>query len=434
MKSYNLKISNFQSIKEQSLDLKGFVAITGRSNLGKSAVRRSLQAVLFNSWDKSFRRTGTNLPTKVTLSREEDYSIEMSKSDDLNRYKVTSNGSAETYDKVGKTVPDIIPSLGFKTMSMGDFDLNLNISKQTDPMFVISFKDSTNTKLLNNIFNISKLEKASSLTQKDIRQFKIDSNKLTEEYNVKKNLLTTLEDKHKSLNDMYNKASKLISDSDLIEEYINSSASYDKSSSTLKDTIDSHNLLLEELKQLTKLQKLIVYLDMNEGIAKQTYAIVDLKESLSSLKLKLDKMKSYEIKLSSLSKLETYLKSDSDLRTINSRLEHLSRNEEFISNFTNNRKIVNLIYQTEREESFNLKSIKKSKELNRLESYISKYKNFSLLLKYLALAVDIEDLERLYSNLSTESLEQELYTLNETKIKMSKICECCGQPIPDCKE
>lgn len=43
---YSLSINNFQSIKKAEFNFEGFSVICGKSNLGKSAIRRALQTIL----------------------------------------------------------------------------------------------------------------------------------------------------------------------------------------------------------------------------------------------------------------------------------------------------------------------------------------------------------------------------------------------------
>ena len=63
----SLKLENFQGHKDSSLIIDGFTVLIGKSNGGKSSIRRAIGSVLFNDWDKSFVRNGTE-STKISLS------------------------------------------------------------------------------------------------------------------------------------------------------------------------------------------------------------------------------------------------------------------------------------------------------------------------------------------------------------------------------
>lgn len=182
--TYNLEIKNFQSIKQQSLQLSGFSVICGKSDMGKSALRRSIQTALFNNWSKSFIRTGEK-SALVTLSRQDNkpFSISALKSSTENQFTIND----KVLPKMGKDIPEI-PNHNFRQ--------DLNIATQLEPLYMVSYKDTENTKILNNLFGIDLLEQAQYLCQLDLRRTKQDHKYKTEQLNIK-------EQEHKNTKEQY---------------------------------------------------------------------------------------------------------------------------------------------------------------------------------------------------------------------------------------
>lgn len=207
--SYKLCVKNFQSIKDQEFTFKGFVAVTGPSNLGKSSLVRAVSSVLYNEWDKSFRRSGVAEPTEVAFTHK-GYTIRQCKSGSVNTYQLTTPDGELDFDKVGRDVPEEVQDLGFKTFVAGSETLNLTVAGQMDPLFVVNYSSSVNTKILNRVFKISKLERASGFVQADIKTLKREHKDAIKEHRDLKKELTVLKSKQDSLDSLF-KASKTLS-------------------------------------------------------------------------------------------------------------------------------------------------------------------------------------------------------------------------------
>lgn len=170
--SLNLSIKNFQSIKETNLDLSGFTVITGSSNLGKSAVRRAFATVIYNDWDKSYIRNGCD-GAEIELERdgnivrvEKEY-----KNGKSNKNTFCVNG--KSYEKIGDdAVPDEYKGFGWLILKgKGKETYKLNIATQLEPLFMMGYKDTDNTTILNNAFKLDVFEKASAEAGREAKQF-----------------------------------------------------------------------------------------------------------------------------------------------------------------------------------------------------------------------------------------------------------------------
>lgn len=236
--TYHLDIRNFQSIKNQSLDFSGFNVICGKSDMGKSALRRSIQTALFNNWSKSFIRTGEK-STLVSLSGK-TFSISALKSSTENQFTIND----KVYPKMGKDTPEI-PNHNFRQ--------ELNIATQLEPLYMVSYKDTENTKILNNLFGIDILEKAQYLCQLDLRRTKQDSN-------YHSDLLSTKEKDYSETKKLYNQLNELLSFYNFTQELITTIQDYKThkaSKSALLKEVDSlqhdYNKTQEQLEALNSI-------------------------------------------------------------------------------------------------------------------------------------------------------------------------------------
>lgn len=190
--TYHIEIKNFQSIKNQTLQFSGFSVICGKSDMGKSALRRSIQTALFNNWSKSFIRTGEK-STLVTLSKQDNnpFSISALKSSTENQFTIND----KVLPKMGKDAPSI-PNHNFRQ--------DLNIATQLEPLYMVSYKDTENTKILNNLFGIDILEQAQYLCQLDLRRTKQDNKYKTEQLNIKQQEHKVTKEQYQTLNQILN--------------------------------------------------------------------------------------------------------------------------------------------------------------------------------------------------------------------------------------
>ena len=167
--SFQFRIQNFQSIADQTIDVSGFTTIVGPSNLGKSAIIRSLRAWAYNELHPSYIRDTNNPKKECVLTgiwpegnavnvRE----VEFRKSAKDNVYTITfMDGSQKSYPKIGSDTPDELKQLGFLLLETEREDLfNLSFQSQLDNLFLVTEQPTTLTSFLNKIFDIAKYERA----------------------------------------------------------------------------------------------------------------------------------------------------------------------------------------------------------------------------------------------------------------------------------
>lgn len=174
-KAHILEISNFQSIKEQTFILQGFVTIQGNSDLGKSAIVRALRALINNDWQPDWLRDGEKLCTislyfSLEMVAQHGISaVHLYKSKTRNEYIVEfEDKPAKSYPKIGREVPQELKQLGFGPVATDRGDsFNLNVQKQHKPLFLVSNTGVELTSFFNALFQIDKYEKANRTVNAD---------------------------------------------------------------------------------------------------------------------------------------------------------------------------------------------------------------------------------------------------------------------------
>ncbi len=266
---YRLSMRNFQSIAEQDFDFKGFVALTGPSNLGKSAVRRALGAVLYNDWQPNFQRNHShkNPPnTKLVFEKEGHYKITQVKPD--NSYTIEVQGQDPIhFGKVGRTVPEEIQQLGFRILEVNDSFLNLNVTKQTDQLFMVSYVNSTNTGILNKLFNLSQLEAASGMATRDRKKEQQEQNRQKEYYDEAELTIRQTEEQLASVTSQHDALKAILDQVTILDAYVKASEDLSGATSSLDSTTTQVTTYRSFRGQLESLGKLQDYIDTKADLA-----------------------------------------------------------------------------------------------------------------------------------------------------------------------
>ena len=162
---FKIKIKDFQSISDLSLEIKGFTVVIGRNNLGKSAIVRAVDAALTNRPRNDFIRWG-KIKTEVSLEKD-GLTVDWKKGEKT-VYKV--NG--QPYSGLNRAVPKPITDAGFKQLEIGDAKCNPLIAHQFKELFLINESGSTVTEVLSKIYKINIINDADALCQKSLRAAK----------------------------------------------------------------------------------------------------------------------------------------------------------------------------------------------------------------------------------------------------------------------
>lgn len=129
---FKIRVSNFQSIELEEVEVSGFTTITGRSNIGKTALLRAVTSSIFNKPVGSYLRD----PKKPVLVNVQgpDIDYEWKKGEkQINQYLI--NG--KTYDKCGTDGLTVLKPDWFKSIRLGDKDVYPWYAPQFNPLFLI---------------------------------------------------------------------------------------------------------------------------------------------------------------------------------------------------------------------------------------------------------------------------------------------------------
>lgn len=329
---YKLTVKNFQSIKHQEFEFEGFNVITGASHLGKSAVIRACDSVLFNAWNNVYLRNKVG-QAEITFETD-NHTIKKIRSDKKNSYVIEQQDQMPvTLDKVGRGQPEEVRDLGYRNLTLEKEDpINLMVTKQLDPMFMVSYRDTLNTKILNNLFNVSKLENAAKFVQSDIRAAKAESNRVLADYNTKQVELEELKGQYETVSAQYEKAIELVDAIELVESYIAQvELDSDLSNQALGITasIETQENVLEALKCLETLNQ---YLDLVEQATVLSGNQVQLNAQIDSAETSLNALTALKTLESYNGICETFKTAHRDLQDVSERITNLSKQKDLLDN------------------------------------------------------------------------------------------------------
>lgn len=162
-----LEITNFQSIEHCILDIpeEGFTCVVGPSNIGKSAIRRALETVLYNKGKASYiSKWAKESSVKLTFNDGDEVTWHR------NATKTWYNINGEIFKSLNKGVPDLLLKKGFKELSVNKEKINVQVAGQFDKVFLLNNNGSSITEILSNLGNLNKIIAANKKCSTDIKQ------------------------------------------------------------------------------------------------------------------------------------------------------------------------------------------------------------------------------------------------------------------------
>ena len=155
-----VKIQSFQSIEDIEFDVEGFTCVTGKTNIGKSSIMRSISGALLNKPVTNLIRTGAK-SCSVRLSSEQWGLLWEKAERGLNRY--TIDGKSERLENVGQRQPEPVAAMGFGSVRVGDRDLYPWYASQWAPVFLLDEGGPTVTQFISEISGLDVLQNAITL-------------------------------------------------------------------------------------------------------------------------------------------------------------------------------------------------------------------------------------------------------------------------------
>ena len=153
-------IKSYQSIEDLEFDVAGFTCVTGKTNIGKSAIMRAVSGALLNKPVTNLVRSGSK-SCSVRLQSEQWGLLWEKAEKGLNRY--TIDGKAERLENVGQRQPEPVAAMGFSSVRVGDRDLYPWYASQWTPVFLLDEGGPTVTQFISEISGLDVLQNAISL-------------------------------------------------------------------------------------------------------------------------------------------------------------------------------------------------------------------------------------------------------------------------------
>jgi len=185
-----VRIKNFQSIENCSFEIpeKAFTCIVGPSNIGKSAIRRALNCLLYNYSDAGYIRNGEK---ECSVEVEFDIGTKVL----WYRTELTSgyNINGVPYTKLSKSVPEPILDMGFKELVLSKEKINVQVASQFSNLFLLdpAITGSKITEVFSNLGNLNRIISANKACSSDLKNNK---SKVT----IRKDDLVLIKEKVKS--------------------------------------------------------------------------------------------------------------------------------------------------------------------------------------------------------------------------------------------
>ena len=159
-----VKIENYQSIKNAEFEVKGLTVITGPNNTGKSACARAIAGAFSNARGYSHVRKGEK-HSRVEIDFDDGNSVVWEKGKGVNRYEI--NG--QQLDKVGSKTPDELADLNIISVEVDGKTVWPQIARQFEQIFLLDMPPSVLSSALSDVKTIEALEKASSLSRSETK-------------------------------------------------------------------------------------------------------------------------------------------------------------------------------------------------------------------------------------------------------------------------
>jgi len=210
--SIKVHIQNFQSIADLQFEISGFTCITGKTNIGKSAIIRAISGALLNIPVVSLVRQGEKYTTVELQSS--DWGLKWEKAErGVNRYWLP--GKEKPLDKVGAGQTDFIQDIGFQAIKIGSDVIHPWHARQFFPLFLVDRSGPAVTDFISEVSRLKVLQSGILINVRN-RKRALDEAKIYEK-NVEK--LKAKDGKLDKLDDLLELESDLDSQFESIEEY-----------------------------------------------------------------------------------------------------------------------------------------------------------------------------------------------------------------------
>ena len=208
MKLKSITLKNWQKHSNLHLDFYDDLnIISGKSEAGKSCIRRAISWILFNAniSEQDYRKEGTK-ETSVIIKLDNDFEIERVRTNSINRYILRHNDFEDkVFDSFGKNIPDEIKDIiDVEEIEADNDKINLNISEQLTLPFLLDKSATFRSKLFNKLTGNEILDSTFKKLNKEHLKIKRDITGTEEDIVKQEEQLGECSDDYKKLNKKLN--------------------------------------------------------------------------------------------------------------------------------------------------------------------------------------------------------------------------------------
>jgi len=163
---YQLKASNFQSIVNLDLKIKGFTCILGDSDIGKTATIRAINSIINNDFNVNYKRIKTRGSVDIYfgyVNSDNDYNkIHLSYKNSSVYYYLEDGTELKGKSLAAERISDALSEFGFKQIDISAYKnwnselkkqtQRLNVTTQHDKLYFSNERNATE-KILTLLFN-----------------------------------------------------------------------------------------------------------------------------------------------------------------------------------------------------------------------------------------------------------------------------------------
>lgn len=195
--SGKIRLRNYQSIGDASIELVGLTVVTGRTNLGKSALIRGVEAMLFGQagdyyiqykcdWvGGSIRLDDPNSPLQIGWRKVPANKRTPSLQPLLEINKVQ-------HTKVGRDHHTLTAPYGILELDTATGKLRPQIASQHDPIYLVTSNETTVAEVFKMLGRTDVVTEAQRLAKKDLKD-------ITDRRNVRRDDVTNAKDRYEKL-------------------------------------------------------------------------------------------------------------------------------------------------------------------------------------------------------------------------------------------
>lgn len=167
--AFTVRVQNFQSLLDVTLDVDGFTVVTGSNNSGKSALLRAIRGAFQNTRGTSFIRHGTT-KSVVTVDFGGGDSVVWEKGKGAGDKPTFTVGPKGTPLHPGSAVPDEVRALGVRPITAGGREIWPQFAPQfTGQVFLLDQPGSVLAEAVSDVARVTQLNEALRFAESDRR-------------------------------------------------------------------------------------------------------------------------------------------------------------------------------------------------------------------------------------------------------------------------